>query len=112
MLSGFSRVQPFVTPWTVAHRAPLSRGFSRQKYWSGLPCPLLGDLPDPGIEPMSLVSPALAGELFITSATWEVLLLYKLCAIASLWGLGVGISSLVYVGSVSTNRQCVFSGTP
>ena len=46
--------------------------FSRQGYWSGLPCPPLGDLPDPGIEPVSLMSPALAGEFFTTSATWEV----------------------------------------
>ena len=43
----------FVTPWTVAHESPLSMGFSRQEYWSGLPCPPPGDLPDPGIEPRS-----------------------------------------------------------
>ena len=43
-----SRVQLFVTPWTVAHQAPLSMGFSRQEYWSGMPCPPLGDLPNPG----------------------------------------------------------------
>ena len=49
---------PFVTPWTVAHQAPLSMGFPRQEYWSGLPFPPPGDLPDPGIEPGS---PALAG---------------------------------------------------
>ena len=48
-----SRVQLFATPWTVAHRAPLSMGFSRQEYWSGLSCPPPGDLPDPGIEPRS-----------------------------------------------------------
>ena len=48
-----------VTPWTVACKAPLSRRFSRQEYWSGLPFPLLGDLPDPGIKPTSPVSPAL-----------------------------------------------------
>ena len=42
-----------VTPWTVAHRVPLSMGFSRQEYWSGLPFPSPGDLPDPGIEHMS-----------------------------------------------------------
>ena len=112
MLSGFTCVRLFVTPWTVARQAPLSKGFSRQEYWSGLPRPLLGDLPDPGITPMSLTSPALAGEFFITSATWGALLLCKLYAIALLWGLGVGIASLVYLGSVSTNRQCVFSGTP
>ena len=50
MLSHFSRVQFFATPWTVAHQAPLFMGFSRQEYWSGLPCPPPGDLPDPGIE--------------------------------------------------------------
>ena len=48
-------------------------GFSRQEYWSGLPCPPSGDLPDPGIKPASLTSPALAGESFATSATWEAL---------------------------------------
>ena len=54
MVSHFSRVQLFVTLWTVAHQAPLSVGFSRQGYWSGLLCPPLGDLP--GIEPASLTS--------------------------------------------------------
>src|SRR5574339_618164 len=48
-----SRVGLFATSWTVAHQAPLSMGFSRQEYWSGLPFPSLGDLPDPGIEPRS-----------------------------------------------------------
>ena len=51
-----------VTPWTVARQAPLSMGFSRQEYWSGLPFPSPGDLPDPGIKP---TSPALAGGFFI-----------------------------------------------
>ena len=46
-----SRVQLFVTPWTVAYQAPLSMGFSRQGYWSGLPFPSPGDVPDPGVEP-------------------------------------------------------------
>ena len=58
----------FVTLGTVACQDPLSMGFSRQ-YWSGLPCPSLGDLPNPGIEPTSLTSPALAGGFFTTSAT-------------------------------------------
>ena len=49
---------------TVAHQAPLSMGFSREEYWNGLPCPSLGDLPNPGIEPTSLMSPALAGGFF------------------------------------------------
>ena len=67
MLSG---VQLFATPWLVAHQAPLSFGFSRQEHWSGLPFPAPGDLPDPGIKPTSLVSPALAGKFF-TVAYWE-----------------------------------------
>ena len=54
MLSHFSRVRLFVTPWTVARQAPLSTGFSRQECWSGLPCPPPGDLPNPGMEPGSL----------------------------------------------------------
>ena len=57
----------FVTPWTVALQAPLSMGFPRQDYWSGLPFHLLGDLPDPGIQPVSLMSPALAGGFFMLS---------------------------------------------
>ena len=61
----------FVTLRTVALQALLSMGFSSQEYWSGLPCPLLGDLPNPGIQPVSLTSPALAGASFNTSATWE-----------------------------------------
>ena len=48
-----SRVRLFVTPWTVAHQASPSMGFSRQEYWSGLPFPSPGDLPDPGIKPRS-----------------------------------------------------------
>ena len=56
-------VRLFVTPWTVAHQAPLSMGFSRQEYWSGLPCPPLGNLPDPGIEP---TSPALQADSLFT----------------------------------------------
>ena len=54
-----SRVRLFVTPWTVAHQAPPSMGFSRPEYWSGLPFPSPGDLPDPGIE---LRSPALQAD--------------------------------------------------
>ena len=71
MLSGFSSVQLFVTLWTVAHQAPLSMGFSRPEHWSGLPYPPAGDLTDPGIEPASLMSPALLGRFFTTGAIWE-----------------------------------------
>ena len=62
ILSHFSRVRLFATSWTVAHQPPLSMRFSRQEYWSGLPCPSLGDLPDPGIENTSPVSPALQAD--------------------------------------------------
>ena len=55
---------------SVPHQTPLSMGCSKQEYWSGLPCPPPGDLPDPGIKPASLTSPALAGGFFTTSATW------------------------------------------
>ena len=92
-----SLVQPFAVSWTVVCQAPLSMGFPRQEYWSGVPFPTPGDLPDPGIEPPSLGSPALAGGFFFfffffffficsefchtlkggfftTSATWEALM--------------------------------------
>ena len=59
------------TPWTGTHQAPLSMGFSRQEYWSGLPCFPPGYLPDPGIVPTSGASPALADWFFTTSAPWE-----------------------------------------
>ena len=71
VLSHFSHVQLCETPWTVAFQAPLCVGFSRQEYWSGLLCSPPGDIPDPGTEPMSLMSPALAGEFFTISSTWE-----------------------------------------
>ena len=72
MLSRFSPVRLLVTPWTVAHQAPLvSTVFSRQEYWSGLPSPSPGDLPDPGTEPTSLRSPAWAGGFFTTSTIGE-----------------------------------------
>ena len=73
VLSHFSHVWPFVTLWTVAHQAPLSMGFSRQEYWSGLPCPPPGNFPNPGIEPTSPASPAWAGSFFTTSTIWEAL---------------------------------------
>ena len=64
-----------MAPRTVACKACLSNGCSRQEYWSGLPCPPPRDLPNPGIESMSLKSPALTGRLFTTSTTWEAYLL-------------------------------------
>ena len=65
------RVQLFATLWAVAYQAPLSMGFSRQEHWGGLSRPLPRDLPNPGIEPMSLISPALAGMFFTNNATLE-----------------------------------------
>ena len=78
LLSG---VRLFATPWTVAHQAPPSLGFSRQEYWSGLPFPSPGDLPDPGIEPRSptLEADALTSEppgkpkiLYVITAMWNL----------------------------------------
>ena len=64
VLSRFSRVGLFSTPWAVAHQVPLSMGFSRQEYWSGLPFPPPRDPSDPGIEPASFASLALRGGVF------------------------------------------------
>ena len=61
-----------LTPWTVARQAPLSMGFSRQGYWSGLPSPPPGNLPDSKIELTSLMSHILAGGFFTTSTTWRI----------------------------------------
>ena len=77
VLSLFSRVRLFAAPWTVAYQVPLSMGFSRQEYWSGLPFPSPGDLPDRGIKFTSLMSPALAGKFFTTSDTWEAHRIYS-----------------------------------
>ena len=83
----FSHVQLFVAPRTVAHQAPLSMEFSRQEYLSELPFPPPGDLPDPGIRPTSLASPALAGEFFTTESP--------------------GKPTYIFVGSVSSlNKGC------
>ena len=76
VLSWLSHVQLFGTSWTATCQYPLSMGFSRQEHWNGLPCSPPGDLPDPGIEPTSLMSPALAGGFFTTST---ILVSYKLC---------------------------------
>ena len=65
-----SRVRLFATPWTAAYQAPPSMRFSRQESWSGLPCPLPGDLPDSGIKFTSLTFPALAGRFFTTNARY------------------------------------------
>ena len=76
VLSRFSCVQLFVTPWAVACQAPLSMEFSRQEYWSRVPFPPPGDLADPGIKQVSLKTPALACRFFTSRATWEAQIKY------------------------------------
>ena len=75
VLSHFSHIQLFATMRIVACHAPLSMGFPREENWSGLPCPLPGDLPDTGIKLTSPMSPAGTGGFFSTSTTWEPLLI-------------------------------------
>ena len=74
VLSHFNHVQLFATLWPVARQASLFMEFSRQEYWSGLPCLLQGDLPDPGIKPKPLVSLTFADRFLTTSTTWEATL--------------------------------------
>ena len=90
VLSLFSHVQLVVTLWTVAFQASLSMGFSRQEYWSELPCPPPGDLPEAGIEPASPASPALADRFITTSTTWEF-------SLVGYWNLN---SAIVYFHKV------------
>ena len=75
----FSQVGPLVTLWTVACEAPLSMEFSRQEYWSGLPCPPPGDLPLPGIELSVPVAPALQADSLLLSQ-WQVLIHFNIIA--------------------------------
>ena len=117
----FSHIWLFVTVSTVAHQAPLSMGFSRREYWSGLPCPPPGNLPDPGIKPASLKSPALAGQFFTTRATGEALLKYWSrsmfvkfpCSVSTIrthgahkYSRGIIISSKSLSGHVSKATLC------
>ena len=71
VVSVLSRAQLFVPPWAADHQAPLSMRFSRQEYWGGLPFPTPGDLPNSGMEPMSLAPLALAGRFFTTSTAMK-----------------------------------------
>ena len=100
VLSCFSHVWLFAILWTVAHKAPLSMGFSRQEYWSGLSCPPPGDLPNPGIKPVSLMSLVLAGRFFTTSTTWETHLFQVLALSASM--------SVIYSSRVFTSNSICF----
>ena len=86
--SGFSHVQLFATPWTVALQPSLSMEFSGQEYWSGLPCPPPGDLPDPGIKNTSLMSPPLPGGFLTTSTPGNSVLPVPGTSIPSIPSLG------------------------
>ena len=99
MLSCFGCVQLFETPWTK--QAPLSMGFSRQGYWSGLLCPPGGHLPHPGIELLSLMSPALAGKFSTTSVTWEDLVKWSTAI------LHIYLFSLLDYDSILLTYDCV-----
>ena len=101
MLSCFSRVRLCVTLCFIAHQAPLSMGFPRQGYWSGIPFPSPGDLPDPGIKLASLMSPALAGGFFITSAMEP--------RDQPLLNSCPGFPSAVFLTSNSVDEFCLFS---
>ena len=78
MLSHFSRVQLFATSWTIARPVSLSMGFSRLEYWSGLPCPPPGDLPNPGIKPASPASSALQADFFTAEPLGKPIGIYTL----------------------------------
>ena len=75
-VKSLSRVRLFVTPWTVAYQAPPSMGFSRQEYWSGVPLPSPGYLPDPGMEPGS---PAFQADALASEPPGKLLKLLKIC---------------------------------
>ena len=109
-----SHVRLLTTPWTIAHQAPLSMEFSRQENWSGLPFPPLGDLAHSGIEPVSLVYPALASWFFTTSATWFSYLSISLAWDLILWMVcGSDIVNLFQSGQpvvlASLSKQSILS---
>ena len=87
-LNCFSHVRLFATPWTAARQAPLSMGISRREYWRGLPCPPPGDLPNPGIKPVSHVC-RIGSWVLYTSATWEA---HR----TSYYGLKVTLGNLLF----------------
>ena len=101
MLTYFGSVQLFATPWTVTYQAPLSLGFSRQEYWSGLPCPPPGDLPNAGTELVSLMSRALAGRFFATNATWEDPCMYVHASIC------IGVFLVQFFESLCITLSCL-----
>ena len=108
VLSRFSRILFFATLWTVALQALLSMGFPRQAYWSGLPFPSPGDLPDPRIE--RLMSPASAGRFFTSSIIWEALWRPQI-RLWNLSALGAGQASVTHP-ALQVSRPRVLSLSP
>ena len=111
-----SHVWPFVTPRTVAHQASLSMGFSRQEYWSGLPFPPPGDLPNPRIEPMSPAASALAGGFFTTEPLGKsqsvsgfsfLHILVNVCYLWSFFNEVLFICNVLLIYAVQQTKLCI-----
>ena len=105
-----SRVRLFAIPWTVACQAPPATEFFRQEYCSGLPFPTLGNLPDTGIEPMSLASPVLAGRFFTSAPHGKPYNIYRYAYIyiyiyLILWPLFLNQLTFVYTGTLVNIRS-------
>ena len=110
-VSHFSRIWLFVILWTVALQAPLSIGFAKQEYWSGLPFPSPGDIPNPGIKP---TSPALAGRFFISEPPGKPLSTCRstkcrgtkmLAQVHLILPLVPGVESIIFQGTLIVNRN-------
>lgn len=99
VVESLSRVRLFRPPWTVARQAPLSIGFSRKEYWSGLPCPLPEDLPTPGITLASLLSPASGSRFFTTSTTGKPIFLNN--------GSLIGVRGRIPMRSLAQRRMLI-----
>ena len=97
----FSRIQLFAAQWTVAHQAPLSMEISRQEYWSGLPFPPAGPLPDPGMEPVFPMSPALRNDSLATEPSLPTEQSHMEMSPTLMYLNPVGYSIIVYVYAVT-----------
>ena len=106
LLCCLSHVQLFATLWTIACQAPLSMGFSRKEYWSGLPGPPPGDLLDPGIKPTSLTSPALAGGLSLVPPLTCLWISSRISSNPAVFGMPSSPSSLWF--SKDGSSACPF----
>ena len=109
-MKSLSHVRLFATPWTVAYQSPLSMGFSRQEYWSGLPFPSLGDLPDPGIVPGS---PALKADALTSEQhncvpnSISIILQYKYVP-CNIWIMIILKQTLLFIWHSDLTRHPIF----